>query len=132
VSLYDRAKHRIACFLLSPNVHLLAILLINECKGDVGGVVDGAGGREDPFSFVTEDDVTDVNFLGLAWIGDGAVFAGPHGKEESQDSKCCADCGCGVASGRCPGPAEAVKYTKELWSYCFLTIRGWVKVVECV
>ncbi len=41
VSLYDRAKHRIACFLLSPNVHFLSNFLVDEGKGDIGGFLDG-------------------------------------------------------------------------------------------
>ena len=76
------AKNRVSGSLLCPDVHFLAVFLIDKCYGDVLSMRYVTGKGKDSFPFVTEYDVTNVNDFRAAGVARGCVLAGPHGVKE--------------------------------------------------
>lgn len=85
VSLGDGTKDVVACLLLSPRVHLVAILLINKGHSDVLHIVKAAVLGEYPFACIAEGDVANVQNFHFALGPRRHVLAGAHGKEETDN-----------------------------------------------
>jgi hypothetical protein len=124
-------QYRVPSALLGTYVHLYTIFLINEGDGDILRFGYLAGGGEDSFPFVPEDDMADIDLLGSYWVLRGSVFTGPHCKESDYCEGGCDCSGC-VLGGTRAGTTDKVEDPKELRSHSLLMFGRWVKVLECL